>query len=58
MLVADFAQALQVALRRQEYAGGPGHGFHDHGGDGRGVVQGDNALQLIGQVGAPFRLAF
>ena len=57
VLGADLAQALQVALGRDQHAGGAGHRFHDHGGDVGGVVQGDQAFELIGQVRAVFRLA-
>jgi hypothetical protein len=34
VLVADLAQALQVALRRHQHAGGAGHRLDDHRGDG------------------------
>src|SRR5690606_16482592 len=34
------------------------HGFDDDGGDGRRVVQRHDALEFVGQVGAPGRLAF
>ena len=57
MLVADLAQALEIALRRRKNARGSGHGLDDHGGDGGGVVQRDDALQLVGEMRAPFRLA-
>ena len=57
VLVADLAQALEIALRRRQNAGGAGHGLDDHGGDGGGVVQRDDALQLVGEMRAPFRLA-
>jgi hypothetical protein len=53
VLGADLAQALQVALGRRQHAGGAGHRLDDDGGDGRGVVQRDEALQqLVGQLGA------
>ncbi|MNQ03359.1 hypothetical protein D3C85_160590 [compost metagenome] len=57
MLVADLAQALQVAARRRQHAGGAGHGLDDHGGDGRGVVQRDQRLERVGLVDAVRRLA-
>ena len=57
VLVADLAQALEIALRRRQNAGGAGHGLDDHGGDGGGVVERDDALQLVGEMRAPFRLA-
>ena len=49
---ADFAQALQVALGRDDHAGRSGKGLDDHGRDVRGVVQGDQLQQLVGQLGA------
>ena len=57
MLGAEFAQALQVAFWRNEHAGGAGDGFDDHGGDGRGVVQVDEAFERVGVFGAVFGLA-
>ena len=57
VLVADLAQPLQVALRRDQHAGRARDRLDDHRGDVRRVVQRDDALQLVGQVGAPFRLA-
>ncbi len=55
--VADLAQLLQVAARRHQHAGGTRHRFDDDGGDGRGVMQRDDAFERIGQVRAPVRLA-
>ena len=55
MPVADLAQALQVADRRQYHAGGAGNRFDDDRGDGRGVMQGDQALELVGEMRAPLR---
>ncbi|VTQ25430.1 Uncharacterised protein [Pseudomonas aeruginosa] len=52
VLVADLAQALQVADRRYQYAGGAGHRLDDHRGDVRGVVQFDQLEQLVGQLDA------
>ena len=57
MLVADLAQALQIALRGRQHAGRARHGLHDHGGDGGGVVQAHDIFQLIRQMGAPGGLA-
>jgi hypothetical protein len=57
VLGANLAQALQVALGRDQHAGRSRHRFDDDGGDGRGVVQRDDAFQLVGQFGAVFRLA-
>src|SRR3546814_9834591 len=55
VLVADRAQPLQVSLRRDQHPGGTGHGLADHRGDGRRVVQGDQTLQLVGQLAAMLR---
>ena len=57
VLVADRAQPLQIALGRRQHAGRARHRLDDHGGDGRGVVQRDDALELVGEMRAPFRLA-
>ncbi|MNT12516.1 hypothetical protein D3C72_1474460 [compost metagenome] len=54
--VADLAQLLQVALGRNDHAGGSGHRLHDDGGDRRRVMQGDDALQRVGQMGSPIGL--
>ncbi len=54
---ADLAQPLQVAHRRHDHAGGALHGLDHDGGDGGGIVQGHQPLQLIGQMGAPTWLA-
>ncbi|CCF20123.1 protein of unknown function [Pseudorhizobium banfieldiae] len=54
---ADIAELLKVALRRNEDAGGAGHRFDDDGGDGRSIMQGDDALQLGGEVATMFGLA-
>ena len=57
VLVADRAQPLQIALGRRQHAGRARHRLDDHGGDGRGVVQRDDALEFVGEMRAPFRLA-
>ena len=57
VLVADLAQPLEVALRRRQHAGRGRQRLDDDGGDGRGVVQTDDALQFVGQMRAPLRLA-
>ena len=57
VLVADRAQPLQIALRRRQHRGRAGHRLDDDGGDGGVAVQRDDALQLVGQMRAPFRLA-
>ena len=51
------AQPLQVALGRRQHAGRAGHRLDDHGRDRRGVVQRDDALELVGEMGAPLGLA-
>ena len=51
------AQALEVALWRRQHAGRARHRLDDDGGDGRGVVQRDDALEIVRQMRAPFRLA-
>src|SRR6266540_3320644 len=56
VLVADGAQPRQIALGRGQHAGRSRHRLDDHGGDGRGVVQRDDALELVGQMPAPVRL--
>ena len=59
MPVADLAQTLQIASRRNQNAGRAGHGFHHDGGDRRGVVELHQPLEVIGEmrppVGLPFR---
>jgi hypothetical protein len=57
VLVADLAQALEVALGRRQDARGARDRLHDHRRDGGGVVDVDDAQQLVGQVPAPGRLA-
>ena len=57
VFVADLAQALEIALGRRQDAGRARHRLDDHRGDGRGVVQGDDALERVGEMAAPFRLA-
>ena len=57
MLVADRAQPLEIALRRRQHAGRARHRLDDHGGDGRGIVQRDEAVEIVGEMRAPFGLA-
>ena len=57
MLVADLAQALEIALWRRQDARGACHGFDDDGGDRRGVVERHDAFEIVGEMRAPFRLA-
>ena len=47
----------EIALRRRQHAGRAGHRLDDHGCDGRGIVQRDDALEIVGEMRAPFRLA-
>ena len=55
--VADLAQALQVALRRDQHARRAGHRLDDHRRDRRRVMQRDQALQVVGQFRAMRRQA-
>ena len=57
VLVADRAQPLEVALGRDQHAGRAGHRLDDHRGDGRRIVQRDDALEIVGQLGAVLRYA-
>ncbi len=57
VLVAELAQALEVALGRRQHAGGARDRLDDHGRDGRSVVDIDDAQQLVGEVRAPRGLA-
>ena len=58
VLVANLAQALQIALRRDQHAARTRHRLDDHRGDVGGIVQRDDALlQLVGELGARGRLA-
>ena len=57
VLVADRAQPLEVALGRRQIAGRAGARLDDHGGDGRGIVQGNQPLELVGKLGAVLGLA-
>jgi hypothetical protein len=52
VLVADFAQALQIALGRHQRAGRSGDGLHDAGGDGVRAVQVNKTLQIVGELRA------
>ena len=57
VLVADLAQALEIALGRRQHAGRARHRLDDDGGDRRGVVQRDDALEIVGEMRAIVRLA-
>jgi hypothetical protein len=52
VLRADAAQALEVTLRRDQYARRTGDGLDDHGRDVARVVQRDDALEFVREVGA------
>ena len=54
---ADLAQPLQVALGRDQHPSRPRDRLDDHRGDVAGVVQRDQALELLGEVGAVLGLA-
>ena len=58
VLVADRAQALEITLRRRQHAGRARHRLDDDRGDGRSIVQRDDAFEIVGQMRAPVRLAF
>ena len=58
VLVADRAQPLEIAFRRNQHAGRSRHRLDDDRGDVRRVVQRDDArLELVGEMRAPRRLA-
>ena len=50
--VADLAQALEVALRRHEAAGGAGDRLDEAGGDVLRAVQVDDPHEVVGEFGA------
>ena len=52
VLVADFAQPLQVTLRRHQAAGRAGDRFDEARGDVLGTVEIDEAHQVLGEFGA------
>ena len=51
---ADIAQTLQIAFGRDDDAGRTRHGFNDHRSDIAGIVQSDQAQQIVGQLGTAF----
>ena len=57
MLVADRAQPLEIALRRHHHARGPRHRLDDHGGNGAGTMNSDDAFEFVGEMRAILRLA-
>ncbi len=56
VLVADLAQALEIALRRRQHCGRARHRLDDDGGDRLGAVQSDQPLEIVGEFGAVLRL--
>ncbi len=56
MLVADLAQPFEIALGRHQYAGRAGDRLDETGGDALRPVEVDEALEIVGQVGALLRL--
>ncbi|MNI64499.1 hypothetical protein D3C73_1199470 [compost metagenome] len=52
VLVADLAQALQIPGCRQDHTRRSSDGLDEHGGNGGGIVQGDQPFQIVGQLGA------
>ena len=54
--VGDFAQALQIALRRRQHRGRARHRLDDDGGDGVGAMQRHHPLEIVGELGAMLRL--
>ena len=57
VLLGDLAQPLEIAFRRRQYACRSRHRLDDHGGDGVGAVQIDDAFEFIGEMRAIFGLA-
>src|SRR3990170_3833366 len=57
VLGTDRGEALQVTFGRDENAGRAGDGLDDDGGDGRGVVQRHETLEIVGKLGAMLGLA-
>ena len=55
MLVAQFAQALQIALRRRQHGGRARHRLDDDGGDGLGAMQRHQPFDIVGELGAMLR---
>ena len=50
--IANIAQPLEIALRRDQHAGRSGHRFNNHRGDGFRAVQRHQPLKIIGKFGA------
>ena len=57
VFVADRPQALEVALGRDQDAGRAGYRLDDDGGDGRGIVEQDHPLEVLGELDSMRRLA-
>ena len=56
--LSQIARSLcEIAFRRRQHAGRRRDRLDDHRGDGRGVVQRDQAIEFVRKVPAPFRLA-
>lgn len=55
MLVAERAQAREIALRRNQNAGRPRHGLNDNRRDRGGVVERDETLEIVGKLRAMLR---
>ncbi|MEY9923331.1 hypothetical protein ABIF99_009646 [Bradyrhizobium japonicum] len=56
MLLADLAQALEIALRRRQHRGRARHRLDDDGRDRLGAMQGHQTLEIVGELGAMLRL--
>ena len=52
VLLGDLAQLLEIALGRDQHARRAGHRLDDHRRDGRGIVQRDDPLELVGELRA------
>jgi hypothetical protein len=57
VFLCNGAQLFQIAFGRNQHACRAREGFDDDGRDGRGIVQGNDVLQLIRKMLAPGRLA-
>ena len=56
--VANRTQLLKIAFGWQQHTSGPGHRLDNHGGDGVRAMQANQALQVIGKLGAMLGQAF
>src|SRR5205085_5396391 len=57
VLVANLAQALEIAFGWNQNPSRPRDGLDNAGRDRAGTVEIDEALQILGELGAPGRLA-